>query len=102
MPGGAPLGNQNGKRGRLWREAIERALAKRSGGDKVKALDELAEKFLDAVEDMGKGEKPSIAGYAELGDRLDGRARQELEHTGKDGEPLVPPTIIVNPVRAPE
>lgn len=100
-----PPGNDNAKRGRLWRDALERALAKRGGGDKVAALDELAEKFLDAVLDMTKSTEkrgPSIAGFQEIADRLDGRPAQALEHSGPDGEPLIPPTIIVNPVKAKE
>jgi hypothetical protein len=41
-----------------------------------------------------------VPGFGELGDRLDGKPRQALEHTGADGEPLVPPTIVINPTKS--
>lgn len=72
----APVGNQNATKGTRWRDAIDRALSKRSKGDGIKALDELAEKFLDTVEAEG------ITGYRELADRLDGKPSQPLEHSG--------------------
>lgn len=77
---GAPLGNQNAIKAKRWSDAIDRALEKRSKGDGIKALDDLAEKFLDEVEAAG------INGYKELADRLDGKAPQAI--TGADGGPL--------------
>jgi hypothetical protein len=65
----------------MWRDAIHRALRKRSKTDQVEALDELAEKFLAAVE------QGDIAAFKELGDRLDGKAPQAI--TGEDGGALV-------------
>ena len=79
---GAPTGNQNAVKAKRWNQAIDRALAKRSGGDAIKALDELAEKFLNAVE---AGDKDAIVGYAQLGDRLDGKPVQGVEASGADG-----------------
>jgi hypothetical protein len=32
-----------------------------------------------------------------LGDRLDGKAKQQLEHTGKDGEPLQVTFVRIDP-----
>lgn len=78
--GGQP-GNQNARKGKLWNQALERALAKRGKGDMIAALDELAEKFLDAVEDMTvptEKRGPSIAGFSELADRLDGKSSQQV------------------------
>jgi uncharacterized coiled-coil DUF342 family protein len=86
MPAGAPFGNQNARKGRLWNQALERALAKRGKGDMIAALDELAEKFLDTVEEMTfSTEKrgPSIAGFSELADRLDGKSSQSVELTAE-------------------
>lgn len=82
---GAPFGNQNAVKAKRWQQAIDRALAKRSGGDAIKALDELAEKFLDAVE---TGDKDKIPGFNALGDRLDGKPKQQIEQTGLDDGPI--------------
>lgn len=79
---GAPLGNQNATKGRLWHQAILRALDKRGGGDRVKALDELAEKLLQAVE------TGDLQALKEFGDRLDGKPKQQIEASGPDGGPI--------------
>lgn len=71
----APLGNTNAAKGQRWREAIDRALAKRSRAAGIEELDRLAEKFLDEVEAEG------IQGYRELGDRMDGKASQSIDAT---------------------
>lgn len=93
--GGQP-GNQNAAKGRMWRDAIQRALRKRSKSDQVEALDELAEQFLDAVR------KGDITAFKELGDRLDGRPMQALEHSGPDGGaiPAKVEVILVRPAGA--
>jgi hypothetical protein len=70
---GAPVGNNNAGKPRIWRAAIERALAKRSRSDAVVALDELAEKLL-TLADQG-----DLGALKELGDRLEGRAVQAVE-----------------------
>ena len=48
---GAPVGNQNGAKAKVWRAAIDRALERRSASrlDGIKEIDALAEKLLDAV-----------------------------------------------------
>ena len=79
---GAPLGNQNAAKAKKWTAAIERALAKRSGKEFAEALDDLAEKFIAAVE------AGDIAGYRELGDRLDGKPAQQLQLQGDEAQPL--------------
>lgn len=70
---GAPLGNQNASDGKVWRAAIHRALEKRNGKGKTAALDEIANKLLAAAEE---GQIPALR---ELGDRLDGKAVQQVE-----------------------
>lgn len=82
---GAQPGNQNAAKGKAWRDAINRALAKRSGVDKVKALDELAEKFL------AKCDEGDMQALKELGDRLDGKPTQTLQ--GPEGESLFGPLV---------
>jgi len=72
----APIGNQFAVNKKRWQASIDRALAKRSRVEGIEELDRLAEQFLDAVVAEG------IAGFRELGDRLDGKPKQELEHSG--------------------
>jgi len=69
---GAPFGNQNAKRQRVWHAAILRALETRDKSrlDGKKELDALAEKLLDLV---ASGDLPALR---ELGDRLDGKPAQ--------------------------
>lgn len=69
---GAPLGNQNGKKGRLWAEAIKRAVARKMGGDLNHGLDKLAEKLIDAVE------SGDLQALKEFGDRMDGKPAQAI------------------------
>ena len=64
--GGQP-GNQNAANGKLWRAAILRALEKRGAGDRVQALDDMAEKLLS------KCDSEDISALKELGDRVDGK-----------------------------
>lgn len=77
---GAPLGNTNAKKTKHWAAAIERALEKRGGGDKMAALNDLAEKLL------AKCDEADMTAIKELGDRLDGKAAQtidgEITHRG--------------------
>ena len=79
---GAPEGNQNYLKGRRWRDAIDRALARRSKGDAILALDELAEKLLQACDEG------DITALKELGDRLEGKPVQSTELSGPDGKPV--------------
>lgn len=80
---GAPVGNQNAAKAKVWAAAIERALAKRAGSDRIAALDALAEKLL-ALCDEG-----DLGALKELGDRLDGKPKQQIEASGVDGGSIV-------------
>ena len=75
---GAPVGNQNAIKAKRWQQAIDRALERRSKGDGIAELDRLAELYLDTIEDMSKSRTPSVAGFADLADRMDGKAQQTL------------------------
>lgn len=77
--GGQP-GNQNATRGRVWRDAINRALEKRSKAEQIEAIDELAEKLLE------RAEAGDIAALKELGDRLEGKPTQTI--AGDPDNPL--------------
>lgn len=68
----APVGNQNARKGKLWHDAIIRAIKKRSASDRMDALDALAERLIDAC---ATGDLPALK---ELGDRLDGKPAQAI------------------------
>lgn len=78
---GAPVGNQNAAKAKKWSAAIERALCKKYGKELADAMDDLALKFIDAVE------KGDIAAFREFGDRIDGKPAQAI--VGSDGGDLV-------------
>ena len=82
MPGGAPQGNQNAAKAKIWHAAIMRALRKRSRSDALEALDELAEKLLEKV---SEGDLPALK---EFGDRLDGKPAQAIIGGGEDDPPI--------------
>jgi len=69
--GGQP-GNNNAEKGRKWRDAINKAIAR----DK-QALERVAKALILKAEE---GDIPAIK---ELGDRIDGKVSQELEHSGE-------------------
>lgn len=69
---GAPIGNTNAAKGKVWKAAIERALDKR-GKSRADALADLAGKLLD------KAEEGDIAALRELADRMDGKAVQQID-----------------------
>lgn len=70
---GAPIGNQNAARAKVWRAAIMRALERRKPADeRVQAIDELADQLLNLVA-MG-----DLGALKEFGDRLDGKPAQAI------------------------
>lgn len=79
---GAPVGNQNGAKGKQFLEAMRKALAK-SGGTVDKGVVKVAEKLVSAALD---GEQWAIQ---EIGNRLDGKPAQALIHQGDDEAPLI-------------
>ena len=76
----AAPGNQYAAKARRWTEAIDRAISKRSKVSGLEALDELAEKLLQQVDD---GDTTAIK---ELGDRLEGKVPQAIVGPGENGE----------------
>ena len=64
---GAPIGNKNACKGKVWADALHRAIAQ----DKGARVRLAAEKLLD---EASSGQQWAIR---ELADRLDGRPRQE-------------------------
>lgn len=76
--GGQP-GNKNASKNKVWIEALNRAIAQ-DDGVRLRAA---AEKLLDLATE---GNVPALK---ELGDRLDGKAVQQLNLADADGEKLV-------------
>lgn len=81
---GAPLGNKNAARPRVWRDAIERALEIRTKSriDGKKEIDALAERLLDLV---AAGD---LAALKEFGDRIDGKPAQAIIGGESDDPPI--------------
>lgn len=78
----APTGNSNAAKGRLWHDAIKRAVARKYNGDLSHGLDALAEKLVEAV---ASGELQALK---EFGDRIDGKAAQAVTLSGDEDNPL--------------
>lgn len=79
---GAPKGNKNGSKGRPWTHAIEQALKLRSRKDQRDTLIELADSLIT------KGQGGDMFAIKEIGDRLEGKAKQSTELTGAEGGPV--------------
>jgi hypothetical protein len=77
----APVGNRNAAKGRIWCDAVKKALEKRDGGHNA-ALEQLANVLIDKCL---SGDVPALK---ELGDRLEGKVMQRLEISGEDGNPI--------------
>lgn len=71
--GGAPIGNRNSAKNKIWTRAIQEALEKRSRSDRYSALQDLAEKLLM------KCDEGDMTALKELGDRLEGKPMQSVE-----------------------
>lgn len=94
MSQGAPLGNQNAKKGKAWAEAIRRAIREKYDGEDYESkLAQLARKLVDAA-DGG-----DLAALKEVGDRHDGRSPQAVDVGSDPDRPLVQKIIneIVRP-----
>jgi len=76
--GGAPLGNQNGKKGKLFYDQLRVALVQ----EDKRRLRTIAEKLVKAAEN---GDAWAIK---EIIDRVDGKAIQATEISGVDGADL--------------
>lgn len=82
---GAPIGNRNASKSKLWEDAIRRAVLQDDG----KRLRAIAERLLD------KAAEGDVAAIKEVGDRLDGKPRQAIEHMGEGGGPVVTTVHLV-------
>ena len=104
--GGQP-GNQNAVKAKRWQQAVDRALERRCKSEGIAELDRLADVYLDTIEAMTEGTEkraPSIAGFADLADRLDGKAHQSSTIANEDGTPLfsgIPVTFVTPDSKVP-
>jgi hypothetical protein len=86
---GAPLGNQNAKKGKAWADAVRRAIREKYDGEDYEAkLAQLAKRLIEAA-DGG-----DMAALKEVGDRLDGKPTQQTELSGPDGQTIPMQTIV--------
>ncbi len=79
---GAPKGNLNAVRNKPWKDALRRALARKSGSVN-KGLNYIADQVLDAAI------KGDVWAIREVSERMDGKAAQEQILTGdEEGGPI--------------
>ena len=79
---GAPKGNQNGSKGRIWRDALRKALARKEGNVE-KGLRAIADQVVNAAIE---GEFWAIK---EIAERMDGKPAQQQIITGdEEGGPI--------------
>jgi hypothetical protein len=92
---GAPVGNQNAKKAKLWEQALKRALARIVDEPEKtveKGLDKCADKLVSAA--VG-GEQWALR---EIGDRIDGKPIQVV--AGDPDQPLEIREIVIRSVDA--
>jgi hypothetical protein len=95
LPGsGAPMGNQNARKAKIWQQAIKRALARMADSTVDAGLDRLADKLVSAAVE---GDQWAIT---EIGNRIDGRPAQAVTVSGDEDNPLVLKEIVIRTVHA--
>lgn len=86
---GAPVGNKNATKNKVWEETLRRALLA-NDGEKLRSIaDKLIERALEG----------DVSALKEVGDRIDGKPKQQLELSGDEENPLVTRIVreVVNP-----
>ena len=91
---GAPVGNRNGSKGDSWEQAIRRALKARSLVAQREILDDAADALINKAIDG------DIAALKELGDRLDGKAKQSVIVGGDTENPLIVQNSLIDAAAA--
>ncbi len=82
MPAGAPQGNSNAAKAKVFNAAMMRAFKARSKTEALEALDAVA---LQLVDQGLAGEQWAIC---EIANRLDGKPAQQIVHSGDSESPL--------------
>lgn len=75
-----PVGSKSEK---IWRDAVMRAVKRRNSKEEPQALEKLADELV-ATALAG-----DVTALKEIGDRLDGKPTQQLQHSGDAQSPLV-------------
>lgn len=90
--GGAPKGNQNAKKGRRWRDALNQELAQLMVDGKPVGTVEAGLRAIarNVVRDAYNGNYQAIT---EIGNRQDGKAAQDVHVSGEDGGPITAHSI---------
>lgn len=103
---GAPIGNNNAAKGKLWSHALERAAEYYpekppiGKNDKMKGIYEAAHRFWNEMMTENKM-YGSLPYFKELGDRLDGRPKQQMELSQDPANPVFKPIeATMEPVAA--
>ncbi len=93
---GAQPGNQNARKGRIWSEALKRALARYSGSSVDAGLDKLADRMVKAA---AEGDDNAFHHITEkIGDMLEGKPARTLIHNGdEEGGPVQARSVFVKP-----
>lgn len=78
--GGAPKGNNNAGKNKIWSDALRKEVGGAKNADKLKRI---AQKVVDMAEE---GNPFAIT---EIGNRLDGKPAQIVEGMGGDGEIVI-------------
>ena len=86
---GAPLGNRNAAKVKPWQDALRRAIARYDGGA-GNALNLIADQV---VTEAINGKQWAIE---EIGNRFDGKPKQQLEHTGENDGPIQTRLLIID------
>lgn len=74
---GAPLGNQNASKAYRWKNTIQKRL------EELQAI----EKVADAL--ITKALEGDMSAIKELGDRIDGKPKQQVDIGGQEDNPII-------------
>jgi hypothetical protein len=90
---GAPVGNKNAAKAKVWAKALEREVARLEGGDLEKGLDRLARKVVAAADQAG-----DQWALKEIGERFDGKPTTVI--AGDPDSPVTFQEILIRGVDA--
>ncbi len=86
MKSGAQPGNKNGAKGKIWSDAIRKAVMEKADGDDGEGVKKIKLMARALVE---KGLSGDIAALKEVGDRLEGKPAQVIQGPADDGAFLI-------------